>query len=291
MKRFFNCFKYFCITFSSLCVCFSSETQAITMTVDPVGALQEITVKVNRYNKVITENSDLVKATLQAKVNGYTAVVGDMIGSVQQSVSDAYNSATGYVDGKIEAAGNAVMDKASAAKDYISDQFASDDKPGEGFSLSETAKSIKEAYAEYGEYIAPAVQLAQGNYLGAAASIRDSLYTKAVEEDKLSMYTADSAVRNLKKFIQDATAVIVADATQVMNGTSQFKKVQKASEESMKPTNLREDIDTSNGSAVALNVMTNTLLSLDITELSIQSATIYDNINIISGNTSIGPAN
>ena len=35
---------------------------------------------------------------------------------------------------------------------------------------------------------------------------------------------------------------------------------------------------------MTMNVMANTLLSLDITELSIQSATIYDNINSVSIN-------
>ena len=300
MKRFFNCFKYVCVTCGCLCAFLPSDTFAFTMTLDPAGKMQEVTVRVNRYNKVVTENSNLVKTTIQAKVNGYTAVVGDALSSASQAVSDAYKNATDYVDGKIEVAGNAVMDKATevggAIKDKatevggaVADRFSSD-TPGEGFSLSETAASIKDAYAEYGQYIAPAVQLATGDYLGAASGIRDHLYTKAVEEDKLSMYTAGSAVKNLKKFLQDATAVVVADATQVMNGTSQYNKIQKASSNADKPTNVREDIDNSNGAGLALNVMTNTLLSLDITELSIQSATIYDNINIISGNTSIGPA-
>lgn len=251
----------------------------------------EVMIEAQRYTTNGQKVLEGIQEEIKAQINGYNTLVSDRIiqgamGYISSTVEGAYGAATGYVDNKIGQAGDWAAGQASAVGESVSGWFESSDskEAGEGFSLSATMKSAKEGIAKYGKYAAPAVKLAQGDFLGAASGIKDALYTGSVEKDALSTYSVTQVQGNLKKFVQDATRVTIADATQIMNGTSQYQKVEKAGEKE-KPTNVREDIKTQNDTAIFMNVMTNVLLSMDITELSIQSAMIYNNINTISGSS------
>ncbi len=250
-------------------------TNDITATLNRVAKVTEDTAK------TISEESKGIQTAIQNQVNMYTAPINDMITDAANAVEDAYNATTEAIDGAVQQAGDAVMSYASDAWSSVSGSM-----PGGGFTESETFKSIKDSVKKYGKYITPVVKAATGDLLGAFGSARDAFYIKNEGLDELGGYTVVEIQKNLKKYIQDATRVAIADATQIMNGTAQYKKVNDtAKKEGSK--NYGEDISTTNDAGMTMNVMTNVLLSMDITDLSIQSAMIYDSINQVSSGAMI----
>ena len=98
------------------------------------------------------------------------------------------------------------------------------------------------------------------------------------------MYICVDMLQNVKKYVQDATKTTLVDATQVINGSVTYsdgkKSVSQCSAEGAnKASNVQEDIKLTNDMGISTNVMTNILLSMDITELSINSTLVYEDIN------------
>lgn len=295
--------KYFCFCLINAILLVNvgvfSQAHATLQTKTISEVLQDATVQVKRADKAVNDTSTAVVTTIEAKTNGFKELVNENITDFSGYVGEQYQNVTGYVDSQIQAGGEYLADQAQDAGEYLADQaqgageYLADSvglsgEAGEGFSLTQDLGCLKEAVSKYSKYIKPAAQLASGDIFGAVSGVRDSFYTKT--SDKLSGYSVSQVQKNLKKFVQEATQTAIGDSTQVMNGTSQFEKVQKSAQDnqnataSCKPTNVKEDINKTNSAGMTMNVMANTLLSLDITELSIQSATIYDNINSVSIN-------
>lgn len=286
----FNKYFLFCLINAILAVNVGvfSQAQATLQTKTVSEILQDATVQVKRADKAVNDTSTAVVTTIEAKTNGFKELINENITDVSGYIGEQYQNVTGYVDSQIQAGGEYIADQAQDAGEYITDSVGLSGEAGEGFSLTQDLGCLKEAVSKYSKYIKPAAQLVSGDVFGAVSGVRDSFYTKT--SDKLSGYSVSQVQKNLKKFVQDATQTAIGDATQVMNGTSQFEKVQESAQDnknataSCKPTNVKEDINKTNSAGMTMNVMANTLLSLDITELSIQSATIYDNINSVSIN-------
>lgn len=274
----------------TMCLTLSPHAYAALATSTISEIIQDATVEVKRTEKAIQDTQTAVVDTIDAKTSGFKKMINDKITAGSNYLQDQYKGATDYVDGKIQAAGDYAMEQAKDAGEYVMDSFSSSDSEdaGSGFSLSQKLGCLKESVAKYSKYIAPVKSLVTGDIPGTVTGIRDVFYTKT--SDNLSTYSVTGVQSNLKKFVQEATKTAIGDATQIMNGTSQYEKVQESAKDeggltassACKPTNVREDIEKSNSAAMTMNIMANTLLSMDVTELSIQSATIYDNINTIS---------
>lgn len=269
------------------CLALSPHAYAAVATTTISEALQDATVAVKRTEKAINDTKTAVISTIDAETSGFKGMVNNKITAGRDYLQDQYKGATDYVDGKVKEAGDYAMEQAKDAGEYVMDSFSSSDSEdaGSGFSLSQKLGCLKESVAKYSKYIAPVKSLVSGDVPGTVTGIRDVFYTKT--SDNLSTYSVTGVQSNLKKFVQEATKTAIGDATQIMNGTSQYEKVQESAKDegaasSCKPTNVREDIEKSNSAAMTMNIMANTLLSMDVTELSIQSATIYDNINTVS---------
>ena len=269
-----------------VCLIGTSEVYATLATHAPSEIVQDITVQVKRAEKTINDTQTAIVDTIEAQTNGFKELANDYVSGISSSVSEQIQSAKNYLDGQIQAGGDYIKDQATSAGDYISDSVGGDEV-GDGFLLSQNLGCLKESLSKYNKYITPVKDLVTGDFPDAVSDVRGIFYTKT--SDKLSTYSVSNVQSNLKKFIQEATKTAIGDATQVMNGTSQYKKIEETANDSgsgsfasCKPTDIREDINKSNTTALTMNIMANTLLSMDITELSIQSATIYDNINTVS---------
>lgn len=249
--------------------------------------------------KVLTLNSYLKKAEQKVtSANDYitkqkeTLVQG--FGSTMSPVTDSISDATKYVGDQIESAGDYASEQAKAAGDYVSESFSSSDTgktdtAGSGFSLSKTASSVKGAYSEYGQYVSPALGLATGNFsLQDAGVIQKSLFIDN-SNDNITVNEVAAIRANLKKFINESSKTTLADATKIMNGSTQFSKTKTAASASAKKSiNIKEDIDTTSGADISMNVMTNVLLSMDITTLGVQSGTVYQEINSLKSSGGSG---
>lgn len=258
------------------CIC-SAPTFvfANAVTFDPLGTANDVAQ--SALEVTIATNKQLTEVTLakQSAIEGADAWKK----GVNERITEKFESTQKYYDEKTQAVDSWIEDKYNAASSYVSDAFSSDgEQPGDGFSLSETVSSTKEAISEYGEKMKPAVALAKN--VTNPAKLTQALFLGGTDPDKMTSYTAGSVRSNVKEFIREATKTTLVDATQVINGTLQYDKVQKSSaEEAKKSTTVIEDITNVTESNLSMNVMTNTLLSLDITDLSIQSALIYEDVN------------
>ncbi len=246
---------------------------------DPEANTNRVANAIKEFNNVTFGKVKAAKVVMIDELNEYKSAINEEITDIAHDIQEGYENVTQTIDSAVEDAGNAV---ASYASDQWSSLTAS--MPGSGFTETETFKSIRKAVKDYGKYITPVVKVATGDMLGAFTSARDALYTKANGTDELSGYDVVQIQTNLKKYLEDATRVAISDATQIMNGTSQYKKVNDTAKKS-NSANLGEDISTSNDAGLTMNVMTNVLLSMDVTELGIQSAMIYDSINQMSAGT------
>ncbi len=243
---------------------------------DPEANTNRIAKEIKEFNQNTVGKLNAYKKGMLDEVNRYKDMANEAISSFAADIQSTIDNVTKEIDSAVEEAGNTVLSYAGEQWDSLTGST-----PGSGFTESETFKSIKGAIKEYGAYVAPVVKAASGNILGALGDVRDALYTKAGGTDELSGYDVVQIQNNLKKYLEDATRVAISDATQIMNGTSQYQKVNDTAKKSGSK-NLGEDISTSNDAGLTMNVMTNVLLSMDITELSIQSAMIYDSINQMS---------
>lgn len=258
------------------CIC-SAPTFvfADAVTFDPFGTANDIAQSALRHTQSVNQELTALTLAKQSAIEGADAWKK----GVNERITEKFESAQKYYDEKTQAVDSWMEDKYNAASSYVSDAFSSDgEQPGDGFSLSETVSSTKEAISEYGEKMKPTVALAKN--VTNPTKLTQALFLGGTDPDKMTSYTAASVRSNVKEFIREATKTTLVDATQVINGTLQYDKVQKSSaEEAKKSTTVIEDITNVTESNLSMNVMTNTLLSLDITDLSIQSALIYEDVN------------
>lgn len=238
---------------------------------------QQTQALVSGFNEQLNSLTESIQGNVMDKVNEYK----DKINS---DISDRMQKANDWMDAKKQAADSWMEDQAHSAGDWISDQFSSS-SPGSGFSISDnTKKNVKGAFTAMGKLAAPASALASGNLIGGSAELGKTLFLgKTNTEDKLSSYDATSVQKNVKQYIQDATATTLGDATKIINVSAKYDgkdgTAKEASTAANKAINIREDIKNATEMGISMNVMTNTLLSMDITDLSIQSALIYGELN------------
>lgn len=262
------------------CIC-SAPTfvMANAITFDPLGTANNIAQASVEYAEAGNKQLTQLTVTKQAYIEGVVSNVDEWKAGANEWITEKYEAGKEFYEEKTQAADSWMEDKYNAASSYVSDAFSSDgEQPGEGFSLSETVSSAKEAISEYGEKMKPAVTLARN--VTNPAKITQALFLGGTDPDKMTSYTAATVRSNVKEFIREATKTTLVDATQVINGTLQYDVVQKSSSKAAKKsTTVMEDIKNVTESNLSMNVMTNILLSLDITDLSIQSALIYEDIN------------
>ena len=281
-------------------LCFFITTPGVgQMLIYGMGVATESAEAATEDMKTVRKPISLVNQQTQALVSGFTEQLNSLTESIQENVMDSVNEykdkinsdisdrmqkANDWMDKKKQAADSWMEDQATSAGDWISDQFSSS-SPGSGFSISDnTKKNVKGAFTAMGKLAAPASALASGNLIGGSAELGKTLFLgKTNTEDKLSSYDATSVQRNVKQYIQDATATTLGDATKIINVSAKYDgkdgTAKEASTAANKAINIREDIKNATEMGISMNVMTNTLLSMDITDLSIQSALIYGELN------------
>lgn len=221
---------------------------------------------------------------------------------VQQTFEDLNKGKQIFIEGKkLDSYKEKINDKISEAKDTISDgikdtisgagdeaggtgaQTGETSAPGSSFLDSKTAKTVKGAFTAFGKVASPAAALVSGDLSGAVDLGKTLFVGKANSLDKLASYDAGKVQKNVKKYIQDATATTLGDVSQIISETDNYGKkdgtAQNANKEAGKSLTIREDIKTATDMGISMNVMTNTLLSMDITNLSVQSALIYEELN------------
>lgn len=237
--------------------------------------VQTITSTIKKADERVTKVNEYITKQKETLVQGYE--------SAMKPINDAVSDAQKYVGDQVDSATDYIGDQASQVGDKVAGAFSSSDsgdQAGSGFSLSKTASSVKGAYTEYGKYVSPALGLATGNLnLEDIATIKDTLFI----DNSNDQITADEVAKvraNLKEFIYESSKTTLADATQIMNGSTQFGKTKEAAGKKAKEsTNIKEDIDTASGADIAMNVMTNVLLSMDITTLGVRSGAVYQEMN------------
>ena len=281
-------------------LCFFITTPSVgQMLIYGMGVAAESAEAATEDMKTVRKPISLVNQQTQALVSGFTEQLNSLTESIQENVMDSVNEykdkinsdisdrmqkANDWMDKKKQAADSWMEDQATSAGDWISDQFSSS-SPGSGFSISDnTKKNVKGAFTAMGKLAAPASALASGNLIGGSAELGKTLFLgKTNTEDKLSSYDATSVQKNVKQYIQDATATTLGDATKIINVSAKYDgkdgTAKEASTAANKAINIREDIKNATEMGISMNVMTNTLLSMDITDLSIQSALIYGELN------------
>ncbi len=222
--------------------------------------LNEIQSWVDQYNKKVTKVSELKTEAEKTITEGYP------ISAVKEAVSEVQTQA-----------GEAI---AGVKEDALS---GASGQAGDGFALSKKADSSKGAYTEYAQK-----QITSGKLTEATVT---DLYI-----DNSNDYITPGDIKkirsNIKQFIYGASKTTFADATQVMNATTEFGTTKVAATNASKQAiNVKEDIDEANGSSISMNVMTYVLLSMDTTILGVRAGTIYQEINSLkSTNTSKGIA-
>ena len=293
-------YQYLFLSLGGFLLCFFITTPGFgQMLIYGMGVAAESAEAATEDMKTVRKPISLVNQQTQALVSGFTEQLNSLTESIQENVMDSVNEykdkinsdisdrmqkANDWMDKKKQAADSWMEDQAHSAGDWISDQFSSS-SPGSGFSISDkTKKNVKGAFTAMGKLAAPAAALASGNLIGGSAELGKTLFLgKTNTEDKLSSYDATSVQKNVKQYIQDATATTLGDATKIINVSAQYDgkdgTAKAASTAANKAINIREDIKNATEMGISMNVMTNTLLSMDITDLSIQSALIYGELN------------
>lgn len=251
--------------------------------------VQTLTMAITKANDRVVRVNEYISKQKETLVQGYESAlssINERIEAVKETVNEEIKSITDSVTESISEATQKVSDKVSSA---FSSSDSTDKTAGSGFSLSKTASSVKDAYTKYGKYISPVAGFVTGNFnLQNAIAIKDAFY---IDNTKTETTAEDvkNVRQNISKFIYESSKTTLTDATQVMNGSTQFNKTKEAAAQKAKEaTNIKEDIDTTNGAGIAMNVMTNTLLSMDITSLGIQSGRIYQDINSLKNIDSKG---
>ena len=248
--------------------------------------------------KTVRKPISWVNQQIQATVSGFTEQLDSLTESIEDGVMDEVNKykdkinsdisdraqkAGDWWDAKKQAADSWMEDKANSAGEWLGDQFSSS-SPGSGFSIDDkTKKNVKGAFTAMGKLAAPAAAIASGNIAGGSMALGQTLFLGKTNTDKLSSYNANSIQRNVKQYIQDATSTTLGDATKIINVSAKYDgkdgTAKEANQAANKSINIREDIKNSTEMGISMNVMTNTLLSMDITDLSVQSALIYEELN------------
>lgn len=238
----------------------SEKVQTLT------SAIKKADERITQANKYISKQKETLTQGYESAMNSVNESINSTVDSISESVSETVEKAS---------------DKISGA---FSSSESGDEKAGTGFSLSKSAASVKEAYTKYGKYVSPTLGLVTGNLnLQDVMTIKDTLFIDNSKE-KTKAEDVEKVRKNLREFIYESSKTTLADATQIMNGSTQFGETQKtASKKAKEATNIKEDIDTTNGAGIAMNVMTNVLLSMDITSLGVRAGTVYQEINSLKG--------
>lgn len=271
----------------------------------PLGMLAELAEYLTALAKTIKKNVSYINQNKQALVNGAIQPLNAISDGMQEAqekiqdkvmdnvneykdkinsdISDRAQKFDAWKEKKTQQSDSWLEDQANGIGEWFGDQFSS--TPGSGFSLDDSSKkSVKGAFTALGKVMAPAGAIASGNVAGGSAMLSKTLFLgKTNSTDKLSSYDAVTVQKNVKKYIQDATSTTIADATKIINASAQYTEkdgtASVANKQANKASNIREDIKTATEMGISMNVMTNVLMSMDITDLSIQSALIYEELN------------
>lgn len=264
----------------------------------PISGFTQIVTDVTKVIK--STNTTAIKPVIDQKVYYETKVQGSVQewkATVNGEITDMYDSASSWVSEQGGAVASWAEDKGNAIASWASDQgsaissWASDTfgggAPGSGFSMKDLKcdlEVVKKGISKIGKTVAPVATLMQ-NPLAGAIDIKKQMYVGDVNsEDKLSTYDTTTVMQNVKQYVQDATKTTLVDATQVINGSVTYSDGKKSvssctTEGANKASNVKEDIKLVNDMGISTNVMTNVLLSMDITELSVNSTLVYEDIN------------
>lgn len=256
-------------------------------------SIHKMNQRMTKYNEYITKQ----KESLTQGVNALTDSAWDVITTPADMVNDQIKGATDWANDQIKDAGDYLSAQASDAADTVSGWFSSSDA-GDGFSLSGTAESVGEVWGEYGEYAAPVASVAGdliskgsidvGTVVGSVGSTAAGLYI----DNNISTLSAGDvkAIRgNMKSFIDKESPKVIQNSARIMNATQKFEETKKKAEKlAAETTNIQEDNAAANGAGIALPVMTDILVSSDITSLSIQSALTYQEMNSLKAGEGSG---
>ena len=245
-------------------LCFFITTPGFgqTMLIYGMGVTAEAAEAATEDMKTVRKPISVVNQQTQALISGFTEQLNSLTETIQSDVMDKVNEykdkinsdisdraqkANDWMDKKKQAADSWMEDQANSAGDWISDQFSSS-SPGSGFSIDDkTKKNVKGAFTAMGKLAAPASALASGNLAGGSMLLGQTLFLgKTNTEDKLSSYDATSVQRNVKQYIEDATATTLGDATKIINVSTKYTEkdgtAKEASTAANKAINIREDI-------------------------------------------------
>lgn len=290
-----------------LCCFIASPCFGQTVLIYPMGAAAEGAEAATADMKTVRKPITYLNQQKQALISGFTEQLNSLSSSIQDAqkniqdsvmgqvdeykdkindkITDKVGKAEAWVDEKEKAADSWMEDKANSAGDWISDQFSGSGGAGSGFSIDDsTKKGVKGAFTAMSKVAAPVATIASGNWGVGSMQLGKTLFLgKTNSTDKLSSYDAISVQQNVKQYIDDAATTTIGDATKIINASAKYTEkdgtASTANKEANKATTIREDITNATEMGISMNVMTNILLSMDITDLSIQSSLIYEELN------------
>lgn len=274
IKKYSQLFLY-CIIFCC-CLLLSRFSYAQSVIIDMLGTT-------NEYAKEATEDLKTVQETIKdlnkEKQNLIEGKNENMLDRYKEKINDKISEAEDTISDGIKDTISGAGDEAGGTGAQTGETSA----PGSSFLDSKTAKTVKGAFTAFGKVASPAAALVSGDLSGAVDLGKTLFVGKANSLDKLASYDAGKVQKNVKKYIQDATSTTLGDVSQIISETDNYGKkdgtAQNANKEAGKSLTIREDIKTATDMGISMNVMTNTLLSMDITNLSVQSALIYEELN------------
>lgn len=235
----------------------ATSVYAQNLVIEPTGLVTDINKTANDVQKPPIDTVIKLKEDMKGLIEGANA-----LGSV-------YDSATSAMDSMIAGGFSSLGDLLG--------------KVGDGFSSIPGVATIKDNIQWFGKKALTIAKNLSCKIESAASYTANLFLGKKNTPDKLSGYDAMDVQKNVKAYMQEASRTMLADATQVMNGTSEYNaknsEADKMNKIANKAKTVTQDITTVNEMNIATNVMTNILLSMDVTDLGIQSGLIYEELN------------
>ncbi len=260
-----------------------------TLNTEIIGPIGDIAQSVNdQITELKTAVSDVVN-DVQEQVQG---VVGEVQSQVQGVVDEVQSQAQGVVDEVqsqaqevVDDVGDSLSEAASDVGDSLSDtatDIGDAEVPGLGFSISDAAETVKGAYGKIvGIFATTDEKITLSDIdLSTPEAVRAALY---IDPDVLYTTPEITAIRtNLTVFINEISKQALVDSTAIMNATAKMSAAtNEAADVAGQNANIREDIDSMGQADLSMVMLTNLLLSMDISALLSQGGMIYQDMNMV----------